>query len=395
MNFKLLDGKSLYVSESNSLDWAVSLYYLMTGTGDRPQEIGFDQAWKNRSGAYFFLPVNQSIGDPAAFVGAFQKFLQNVTARSQWIAWIPSATLKNGTLADVRLLSMTKPVGQDDDGRVLALSQLVFGDLQLEIQSQTFVAADTSGAVPSIYLSANPIAGGTVALRRIDGSRVLDLPKNGRFDVPLASSSLGAWQFGMLPNRGAFYQLFDPNDVSAAASAEVRMTYESAGNVETLRYPVLLGALADPRNPITAQLPLKASLDLLNPANSQRTRLALDLSAYVAGGPELPLSFSLRTTAGRQVRLKPLENAGFGLARRPGAGGNSSLYLTPAGPFEAQSDFEIPRVAAEPIAKNAVLVMCGLSGVEFLLAAEHNNFGTPPKPNSVFSPAYKLKIVGQ
>jgi hypothetical protein len=25
----------------------------------------------------------------------------------------------------------------------------------------------------------------------------------------------------------------------------------------------------------------------------------------------------------------------------------------------------------------------------------YNNFGTPPKPNSVFSPAYKLKIVGQ
>ena len=58
MNFQLFDGKSLYVSESNSPGWAVSLYYLMLRPGDRPPEISFDTAWVNRSGAYFFLPSN-------------------------------------------------------------------------------------------------------------------------------------------------------------------------------------------------------------------------------------------------------------------------------------------------------------------------------------------------
>ena len=91
MNFILCDGASLYVSESNAPGWTVGLYYLMMGPGNRPQEISFDAAWTSRSGAYFFLPSNQPITDPAAFVGALKQLLQNPAPESQWLAWVPSA----------------------------------------------------------------------------------------------------------------------------------------------------------------------------------------------------------------------------------------------------------------------------------------------------------------
>ena len=206
LTFKLFDAQSLYVSESNSSEWAVHLYYLMTSTGDRPLEIDFDAAWKNRAGAYCFLPADQAITDPVAFVEALQKLIIQPGPQSQWLAWVPSATPKDGALENVRLLAMAKPEGQDGDGRVLSIAQLNFGNLQLVIQSQTLVAADTAASVPSIYLTPNPTVGGTLSLIQMGTSRTLDLPQNGRFDLPLTSASLGAWLFDMSPNRGDFYQ---------------------------------------------------------------------------------------------------------------------------------------------------------------------------------------------
>ena len=376
MNFTLYDGNALYVSESNTPAWTVSLYYLMLGSssGDRPQEINFDEAWKRRSGVYFFLPSNQPITNSVAFVYALKQLLQFSTTASQWLAWVPSAAPADVTAANVRLLAISKPVEQIYDGRVTGLAALKFGNLELVIQAETYVAAaDPAGTVPVIRLTVNPVTGRTLTLQQTNTSRSLDLPVDATFDVPLASAALGAWRFPMSPNRDAFYQLFqDPNDFDAAASAEIRMSYESGGTHRALRYPLLLGALADPQNPPEARLPMKVSLDVLNPADFQRTRMTFDLAAYVPGGPELPLSYSFRTTTGLQIRLKPLETAGFGLARRPGPNADISyLYLAPAGPYEAQSN---PQGAAlvDPIAKGALLVMCGLSGVEFLMIAEQD-----------------------
>jgi hypothetical protein len=54
-----------------------------------------------------------------------------------------------------------------------------------------------------------------------------------------------------------------------------------------------------------------------------------------------------------------------------------------------------------PIVQNRweglVPVPAGASGVSyrFKFDYEYNNFGTPPKPNSVFSPLYDLKVVDQ
>lgn len=365
-------GNSLYVSESNTPGWTVSLYYLMLGPGERPPQIGFNTAWVNRSGAYFFLPSDQPTTD--AFVNALLMLFPNPSPESRWLAWIPSAKPQDVTAANVRLLPIGLKSGTAGDGRVLSLSALKFGNLELVIQAETYVAAaDPAGAVPIIRLTVNPVTGRTLTLRQTNTSRSLDLPVDAAFDVPLASAALGAWQFPMSPNRGAFYQLFqDPNDNNAAPSAEIRMAYESDGVARQLRYPVLLGALEDPLNPPAARLPMKVSLDVLNPADFERTRMTFDLAAYAPGGPVLPLSYSFRTTAGLQIRLKPVETAGFGLARRPGPNADISyLYLAPAGPYEAQSN---PQGAAlvDPIAKNALLVMCGLSGVEFLMIAEQD-----------------------
>ena len=186
---------------------------------------------------------------------------------SQWLAWVPSAAPADVTAANVRLLAISKPVEQIYDGRVTGLAALKFGNLELVIQAETYVAAaDPAGAVPVIRLTVNPVTGRTLTLQQTNTSRSLDLPVDATFDVPLASAALGAWRFPMSPNRDAFYQLFqDPNDFDAAASAEIRMSYESGGTHRALRYPLLLGALADPQNPPEARLPMKVSLDVLNP----------------------------------------------------------------------------------------------------------------------------------
>src|SRR5262249_49172236 len=161
-----------------------------------------------------------------------------------------------------RLLPIVMKPGSASDGRVLSLSALKFGNLELVIQPGTHVSADTSDASPLIRLQVNSTAG-TLTLRQTDTSRALDLPVDAAFDVPLASAALGAWQFPMSPNRGAFYRLFqDPNDNNAAPSAEIRMTYESDDVTRQLRYPVLLGALEDQLNPPAARLPMKVSLDV-------------------------------------------------------------------------------------------------------------------------------------
>ena len=111
MNFTLYDGNALYVSESNTPAWTVSLYYLMLGSssGDRPQEINFDEAWKRRSGVYFFLPSNQPITNSVAFVYALKQLLQFSITASQWLAWVPSAAPADVTAANVRLLAIASP----------------------------------------------------------------------------------------------------------------------------------------------------------------------------------------------------------------------------------------------------------------------------------------------
>jgi len=178
VNFQIFDSNSnsLYVSDSNSPGWAVKLYYLMLGPGDRPPKISFDSAWVNRSGAYFFLPSDQPITSPAAFVDALLKLLPNPTPQSQWLAWIPSAKPQDVTAANVRLLPISKKQGLSGDGRVLSLSALKFGNLELVIQSETYVSADTSDVSPLIRLHVNPVTGRTLTLRQTNTSRALDLP---------------------------------------------------------------------------------------------------------------------------------------------------------------------------------------------------------------------------
>ncbi|HYX22613.1 MAG TPA: hypothetical protein VFC23_00555, partial [Thermoanaerobaculia bacterium] len=375
MDFKLVDPSlKLYRGQTGSPNLPQSLYYLLTLDETPPDPLPFATAWRQKSGAYVFLPGTGPIPDPAAFVAALRKLLLQPTPQSQWIAWIPSPHVVDGTLADVRLLTAAKQIGEDV-GRIIAGgARLAFGNLSLVVQAETLVGADTAATPPALWLAGKPDIGSSLALAQ-GTQRTLDLPPETKLTIPFDQQQIGAWTFPLSVNRGAFYQLFQPpDDFSTPPSAEARYSFSDGGTQRQIRYPALLGALQDPRNPPQALLPMRVAIDPLSPTDFVRTRFALDLPAYVPGGPELPTSLSFRTTAGHTVRLQPLEGAGFGLARGiDTAGPAPSLYLAPAGPFQATSKSSgDAAVAGPPIAEGAMLILCGLYGTEFLLAAEED-----------------------
>ena len=374
LELKLIDAASrLYTGSGNAPGIPLSLYYLLTGDGATPGTLPFDEAWRQRSGAYALVPTATPVTDPAAFAAALGNLLEPRVPQSQWIAWVPSPQPVGGALADVRLITISKPVGEDEGSVIAGGATLGFGNLALVVQPETLASADLSAASPGLTLTNKQDIGSTMTLRQSGTSRALDLPAGTLLTIPLTGERLGAWTFPLDVNRGSFYELFDvPESFAASPSAEVRYTWLAGGAPQELRYPVLLGALANPNNPPQARLPLQAAIDPLAPTSFTRTRFVLDLAAYVPGGPVLPQSIALRTTAGHEILLTPLAGSGYGLARRVGTA-RASLYLAPAGPFEARTN-PVPgaALAAGPIANGAMLVMCGLTGTEFLLAAEED-----------------------
>jgi hypothetical protein len=388
LRFQAVDASlGLYRSEGNSSNLALSLYYLLVEGTAPTNPLPFDIAWLQCSGAYFFLPSDEPITDPAEFTQALKNILGPVTKQSQWLAWIPSPRLLGGALRDVRLLFIAKQLDQPVGLSTHETTLLGFGNMSLVVQEGTRVGADFSDTVPALWMETRRSIGSPLSLRQNNTTRQLDLAPETRITIPLTHEGIGAWSFPLDTNRGLFYELFQqPEDFSAAPSAEVRYTHGTATRVSQLRYPVLLGALPDPRNPSSERLPMQVAIDPLDPTDATRTRFVLDLASFERTGAQIPVSLSFRTPSGHTVRLTPLEGAGFGLGRHPGGQSDllapPSLYLTPAGSFEARSA-ELPGVdrTASPIAENALLIMCGVYGTEFLLAAEQDRlFFTGEQP---------------
>ena len=374
LQFKLIDAASrLYAGSGNDSGIPLSLYYLLAGDGATPNPLPFDEAWRQRSGAYALVPTATPIADPAAFAAALGKLLEPKVPQSQWIAWVPSPKVEGGALAGVLLVTISKPVGEDQGSVIAGGATLGFGNLALVVQPETLARADLSAASPGLTLTNKQDIGSSMTLRQTGTSRALDLPASTLLSIPLTGQRLGAWTFPLAVNRGSFYELFDtPDNFAASPSAEMRYAWRDGATPREQRYLVLLGALANPTNPPQALLPMLVAIDPLAPASFARTRFALDLPAYTPDGPVLPRSLSFRATSGRELLLTPLAGAGFGLARRIGTG---ALSLAPAGPFEARTKPATPPEAAPaagPIAQGAMLVMCGLTGTEFLLAAEED-----------------------
>ena len=362
----------LYLADGSTPDTAATVYYALVGNPTAfPATLSADTAWSNNSGGFLFVPAKTKVADPKASVAAINALLQPQIPSRQWVVW--SADPNPQAIAAAQFLTISKSAGPGS-GRIKDGAVIAFCDLSLQISAELEVAPAFGGDPPCLQLIPNSSGDSGVVLQRQGGGQAsVPLPNNQPVLIPFAGAALGTFSFSFSPDRGSFFALLAPDDGSESppSSAEIRYFFSATPTPTMMRFPVLLGSIPDPRAPVTAQLPMLATVDPLRPNDSSRTRFAFDLSKYGGSGPVLPLSTALRSTAGAALQLQPQQGAGFGLALRPGSGSTPVAYLTPAGPYR------VARTSAKlaeqvPIANDPLVVMCGIFGSEFLLLAEHD-----------------------
>lgn len=367
LQFELVvPGVPLYRAVGATPQTAPSVYYALVGDpGSFPEMLPADDAWANCSGGFVFVEAGAAVADPKDVVAALNERLQPQAPMRQWVVW--ASDLTPPRIAAAQFITIAKSAG-DGSGRVKPGCAIAFCDLALQISAEVIVAPAFGDDPPALQLVASG-SSGLVLQSQGAGQASLPLPSDQPVAMPMAGPSLGTFSFAFAPDRGSFFALFAPEDDSETppASAEIRFF---AGPLETpiaMRFPLLLGAFPDPRAPVAAQLPLRVTIDPLQPTNATRTRFVFDLDKYGDGKPVLPVSEAMRSTAGATLRLTPQSGAGFSLARKPGAAPQTA-YLTPAGRYLVAT---LPKTkAGAPIADDPLALMCGLFGSEFLLIAQ-------------------------
>ena len=362
----------LYLADGSTPDTAATVYYALVGNpAEFPPTLSADIAWSNYSGGFLFVPANTKVADPKASIAAINALLQPQVPSRQWVVW--SADPNPQAIAAAQFVTISKSAGSGS-GRIKDGASIAFCDLSLQISAELEVAPAFGDNPAGLRLIPNASGDSGLVLQRQGGGQTsVPLPNNQPVLIPFAGAALGTFSFSFSPDRGSFFALLAPDDGSKSppSSAEIRYFFSATPTPVMMRFPVLLGSIPDPRAPITAQLPMLATIDPLRPNNSSRTRFAFDLSRYGGSGPVLPLSTALRSTAGAPLQLQPQPGSGFGLALRPGSDATPVAYLTPAGPYR------VARMAANvteqiPIANDPLAVMCGIFGSEFLLLAEQD-----------------------
>lgn len=362
----------LYLADGSTPDTAASVYYALVGnpTGFSTT-LSADAAWSNHSGGFLFAPAKTKVVDPKASIAAINALLQPQIPSRQWVVW--STDPNPQAISAAQFLTISKSAGPDH-GRIKDGAAIAFCDLSLQISAELEVAPAFDGDPSGLQLIPNSSGdSGMVLQRRGGGETSVPLPNNQPVLIPFSGAALGTFSFSFSPDRGSFFALLAPDDGSESppSSAEIRYFFSATPTPTMMRFPLLLGAIPDPRAPVAARLPMLATIDPLRPNDSSRTRFAFDLSKYGGAGPVLPLSTALRSTAGAALQLQPQAGAGFGLALRSGSDSTPLAYLTPAGPYRV-ARMSAKHAAQTPIANDPLAVMCGIFGSEFLLLAEHD-----------------------
>ncbi|WP_066720608.1 hypothetical protein [Sphingomonas pituitosa] len=369
---QLVPGTPLYRTDPAPAADAPQLLYALVGKpADAPDKLTADQAWSDWSGAFLFLPPAAVIEDPAGLVAALDALLDTRIPYRQWLLWLAAGDAA-AVAAGVPMVTINKAAGAGN-GNVAAPTSLPFANLAVQLSAQLAVQPDLDGPVPGLRLVPSQPAGTTIVLQQPATGASVQMPNDEELALPLAGTQLGLLCLPLRGDAGLFYQLFAPGDGSEIppASAECRFFYGGETSPCQLRFPFLLGAVPDPAPPQASLLPLRVTIDPLAPADIARTRFAFDLAGYGGGGPALPVSTALRTTAGTPLSLTPQAGAGFGLGLRPDGAGGKAAYLTPAGDYTLGQATAAGDLAANPpLANGAIELMCGVYGSEFLLLAD-------------------------
>lgn len=383
--FNLLDLKTGLYRSADNTNQVLSLYYLagVAPAGNAPVE--FADIWQStEGGCFFFLPVGSSISDFETFAVALKAALGKGDLSGQrWIAWVADTALSNGALP----VTANIPVALTSQATspTTAAANLPFVNLGFNIPQATNLSIGGSDTAPVFSLLAaaggkslmsiqgsDPLSGGTYSFITIDQKNPVD--------IPLTGAHTGVLNYAAAWDRGAFYRVFltklgQENLEYASPSAEFRFEYNDSAPV-SLRYPFFIGQIerALPNEPTI--LFLNVSMDVLNPLNGQRTRFALDLDKFSPAVGMLPIADAFRNNAGKTLYLNPkpdpndagdpLKVAGFAVSKRPHENNPKQpvLYLVPIGHYAVAST---SNGTATP---GKIDIMCGLSGSEFLLAAE-------------------------
>jgi hypothetical protein len=348
----------LYIAADNGNATPGTLLYLLPqNTASPPSSITFSDAWTSYSGTYIFLEQPLASGTEGAFAASAWAYLSDPRMQGTRFAWFNQPD-GSGILTGTTVSLYTPQGGQ---GFVTSFPvSFVFQNVSLYIAANTAIAPDntnfaftfTQSGSQSIYLTSG---WGTIAIETL--GQTLTLPFTGNLAGCLQFSLQLTQQNQTDLNIGFRYFYAIPPDP------------EHPGNpasdffLASLRYPVFNQALA-----------LYANLDPLAGLNPARTFFAFnaaDAGQQSNGAPAAVASY-FNSTMGDSFSLQPLtgSNAPTGFAAlvfsRNQQGGSPSahdpFYIVPKGDFALQTS-----------RSGTVDLMCGLSGVEYLMLAGATN----------------------
>jgi len=342
---------SLY---SGGASGPVALYYQSLSGNPLGGTPTFATVWDADEGCWFWTGADKTIANPATFKQNLSTVLGQVQGGARWLAWIADPNASQADLAagliiggqHARLVSILK----SSNYQIHGATGFPFGNITLNVPEQSTVVLDTTAWQFEITYDPTQISlQGTV--------NTLDIGPNS-VAIPVTGEDLGAICYQTQVLNGDLYSLFlTQSSFGASPGPEFQYSYGSGSNVNPQRYPFFMGALSQNGD----NLFLAPRLDPLNPVNADRTNFALDVGKFTSGAPTCQFFV---TPFGNAVPLTPQPRSGFALGRRydsQSLSGAFVAYLIPGGRY---------MIGDVPLTPQIVVVMCGLWGTEFLLAAQ-------------------------
>lgn len=360
---KRVNNIGLYGVNGAGEEEKISLYFLLVSNNNSlpvpPNSLSLAESWsiETYAGCYLFAPPTWMQDLPEDGIQHLVDQLVDqekvsLDPRHRNIVWV--VPKPSGDYSCMGSLLWVKYPNSYQGSTTLRDTSIELGNLDFYIPLRTTIELDLGSALFRI----GPQSSGGMNLQR--GKRRGLLPEDNTITVALDGLEIGAISFSANWKVSELYDILRDNllEESFAWGGEVRYFFPNSGNSgndQQLRYPLFLPSTkAD-------EFSLKVQLDPLNPSDGSRTQFLLNKEPR----PGLLESDFFRNTASKPnaVKLKPFQGVGFHLGKRPKTEydqeeSQTYFYLAPMGEFQLDLGGK----------GNSVRLMCGLSGMEYIMA---------------------------